>query len=104
MLGAADGVIKKQVHELIQLGLCCFVFGAQFFYLPFLEHFLRFAGAASILPATKAVGKLFGVKEEDVERMKKTHDQLEDAAPTWETRMENQQSQEQQAAKYSVRL
>ncbi len=59
-----------------------------------MHSFDMWTGEKAILPATKAVGKLFGVKEEDVERMKKTHDQLEDAAPTWKARIENQQSQE----------
>lgn len=49
----------------------------------------------AILPATKTVGKLFGVKEEDVERMAEK-DKEKDAAPTWKMRMEIQQSQEKQ--------
>ena len=42
------------------------------------------------------MGKLFGVKEEDVKRMGEEDKEL-DAAPTWKTRMGNQQSQEKQA-------
>ncbi len=61
-----------------------------------MHSFDTWTGEKAILPATKAVGKLFGVKEEDVERMAEK-DKEQDAAPTWKTRMENQQSQEHQA-------
>lgn len=61
-----------------------------------MHSFDTWTGEKAILPATKAVGKLFGVKEEDVERMAKK-DKEQDAAPTWKARMENQQSQENQA-------
>lgn len=60
-----------------------------------MHSFDTWTGEKAILPATKAVGKLFGVKEEDVERMAEK-DKEQDAAPTWKTRMENQQSQEKQ--------
>ena len=61
-----------------------------------MHSFDTWTGENAILPATKAVGKLFGVKEEDVERMAE-RDKEKDAAPTWKTRMENQPSQENQA-------
>jgi hypothetical protein len=50
----------------------------------------------AILPATKAVGKLFGVSDDDVERMVEKNKQ-NDAAPSWQARMKNEQSHEKQA-------
>lgn len=44
-----------------------------------MHSFDTWTGEKAILPATKAVGKLFGVKEEDVERMAEK-DKEQDAA------------------------
>lgn len=60
-----------------------------------MHSFDTWTGENAILPATKAVGKLFGVQEEDVERMIEK-DKQQGAAPTWKTRMDNQPSQENQ--------
>ena len=48
----------------------------------------------AILPMTKAVGKVFGVSEEDVDRMAKKEKE-KDAAPTWKERVEAKKPKEQ---------
>jgi len=53
-----------------------------------MHSFDTWTGEKAILPATKALGKVFGVEEEDVDRMLEKHRQ-KDAAPTWKTRVEN---------------
>jgi len=58
-----------------------------------IHSFDSWTGKHAILPATKAIGKIFGVKEADVDRMAEK-DKAQDAAPTWKMRMEHQQSQE----------
>jgi hypothetical protein len=61
-----------------------------------MHAFDTWTGEKAILPATKAVGKLFGVDEDDVERMVEKNKEHH-AAPTWQARMEQQKAQENQA-------
>lgn len=42
-----------------------------------MHSFDTWTGEKAILPATKAVGKLFGIKEEDVERMVSKHEEIQ---------------------------
>jgi hypothetical protein len=52
-----------------------------------MHSFDTWTGKNAILPATKTVGKWFGVKEEDVERMQQKHDALNSTA--WTQRVES---------------
>lgn len=53
-----------------------------------MHSFDTWTGEKAILPATKAVGKLFGVKEEDIERMAERHEEIN--GKKWQQRVEDQ--------------
>jgi hypothetical protein len=50
----------------------------------------------AILPATKAAGRIFGVKEEDVRRMQEKHEEIKDNA--WANRIGTITPQESRVA------
>jgi hypothetical protein len=54
-----------------------------------MHSFDQWTSRKAILPATKTVGKVFGVKEEDVDRMAEKHDEVQHKS--WKTRMEKPQ-------------